>query len=147
MQVQLAKSTDELRSLVSEDLDVCFECGYSKPLQSIELSHKDEIVKALWLHYVFFSPHAELEQLKKGFRETLQMELLICLHSRLVFGFLVASSDFDVTSNYLLDSFVISYSDQGSNKRTAEEAIILNWSEYVSDCVGEPVSLSDIRSP
>ena len=92
------------------------ECGYSKPLQSIELSRKDEIVKTLWLHYVYFSPHAELEQLKKGFRETLQMESLICRHPLLVIGFLIASSDVDVTSNYMLDSFVNSYSDQGSNK-------------------------------
>ncbi len=142
IQIQQAKSTNELRSLVSGELDVRFECGYSKPLQSIDLLHKDEIIKALWLHYVFFSPHAELEQLKKGFRETLQMEVLICRHPHLVLGFLVASSDFDVTPDYLLDSFVIHYSDQGCNKRTAEEAVILHCNEYVSEC-GEPVSVSD----
>ena len=83
---------------------------------------------------MFFVNHAELEQLRKGLRETLQLELLVCLHPREVWSFLVASSDYEVSSEYLLDSFAILYSEQGCNKRTAEEAVILYWNDYITDC-------------
>lgn len=45
---------------------------------------------------------------------------------------------------FFLDSFAIIYSPQGSNKRTKEEAIILNWNKYVAECTGDPVSIADI---
>ena len=28
------------------------------------------------------------------------------------------------------------YSEYGSNKRTAEETIIVNWNDYVTECAG-----------
>ena len=39
---------------------------------------------------------------------------------------------------------MIMYSPNGSNKRTSEEAIILAWNEYIEDCNGDPISLSDV---
>ncbi len=54
------------------------------------------------------------------------------------------SKSFDVTADFLLDSFVINYSLQGSNLRTSEEAIILSWNDYVEESSGNQVSLSDI---
>ena len=123
--------------MMEEELDFRFQCGYLKPTYQIQLSDKDQIVKSVWLHYIFFLPHAELEQLRKGLRETLQLEMLICLHPQEVWSFFVASSDFEVTSGYLLDLFAVQYSDQGCNRRTAEEAVILHWNEYVTDCEGQ----------
>ena len=61
------------------------------------------------------------------------MELLICLHPDEVKS---VSSLFDVTPGFLLDSFVTHYSDNGTNKCTLEEAVILNWSEYVTESSG-----------
>lgn len=52
--------------------------GYLKPVYLLHLSDKDELIKAVWLRYMFFLPHAELEQLKKGLRGTLQLEPFIC---------------------------------------------------------------------
>ena len=91
------------------------DCGYSKPIHRMELPDKDAFIKTVWLHYIFFIPHAELSQLQKGFRETLQMELLLMLHPETIIGFLVPSSDFEVSSEYFLGSFAINYSPQGSN--------------------------------
>ena len=53
-------------------------------------SDADKIVKAIWLHYVYFIPHAKLEQLKRGLCETLQIEILMCLHPEEMHSFLVA---------------------------------------------------------
>ncbi len=133
-----------MKSIVDNQLSQRFECGYSKPTVQIGLSHKQEIIKALWLHHVFFSPHAEIAQLKKGFRETLQVESLVCSYPHIIWGFLVHSKSFDVTADFLLDSFVINYSLQGNNLRTSEEAIILSWNDYVEESSGNQVSLSDI---
>ena len=122
--------------MVDDELDFRFDCGYTKPTRLLQISDADKIVKAIWLHYVYFIPHAELEQLKRGLRETLQIEILMCLHPEEMHSFLVASSDFDITSDYLLDSFVIDYSESGSNKRTIEEAVILSWTDYIMECAG-----------
>ena len=83
-----------------------------------------------------FLPHVELIQLRKGLRETLQLEALISVYHKEVHGFLVASSSFEVTPDFLTDSFVIHYSEQGGKKRIKEEGIILDWCEYVTECAG-----------
>ena len=132
LQVQEAVTTNELKEL-DDELAFRFDCGYTKPTANIELSDREALVKAVWLHYVFFAPHAELEQLRKGLRDTLQVELLMCLHPREMHSFLVDSKDFDVTP-YFLDSFAVRYSDQGSNNRTSEEAVILHWTDYIMEC-------------
>ena len=72
------------------------------------------------------------------------MTTFICLHPHHAFTFLVASSDFDVTAEFLVDSFVILYSEYGSNNHTIEESIILNWSNYLANCKGNSVSIKDI---
>ena len=74
-----------------------------------------------------------VRQLWKGPQETLQLELLVCLHPS-SWSLLVASSDFEVSTEFFLDSFAICYSEQGCNKCTAEEAVILHWNDYVTDC-------------
>ena len=43
----------------------------------------------------------------------------------------------EVSTEFFLDSFAICYSEQGCNKRTAEEAVILHWNDYVTDCEGK----------
>ena len=68
----------------------------------MSLDDKSSFINAIWLHYTFFQPHAELQQLQKGFRDTLQMELLICLHSDDVRSHLLPSWMFDVTPAFLL---------------------------------------------
>ena len=78
-----------------------------------------------------------VRQLQKGPRETLQLELLVCLHPHEIWSLLVASSDFEVSTEFFLDSFEICYSEQGCNKCTAEEVVILHWNDYVTDCEGK----------
>lgn len=69
--VQSATSTEEFRSVVDKELGL-FECGYTKATGRLTLADKEQLIKALWLHHVFFLAHVELEQLQKGFRETLE---------------------------------------------------------------------------
>ncbi len=139
-----AKSTEEMRALIEKEMDFLFECGYTKPTRSVTINDKEKIIKAIWLHYVHFVPLAELQQFRKGFRDTLQMSRLIFRDPNGVHNFLVPTRLFEVTTEFFIDAFAVEYSHQGSNKRTSEEAVILHWNEYLSDCHGKPVSLSDV---
>lgn len=130
-------TTEQLRSLLSDNtFDFRFACGYTKPTHQIQLNDKEEFANSIWLHHVLFSPYAELEQLWKGFQETLQIQLLVCVHREAVRALLAYSALFNVTVVYLQDAFAIQYSDNGSNKRTQEEAIVFHWFEYISNCEG-----------
>ena len=135
-------TTERLQSLLYDktlNFDFRFDCGYSKPTHLIELKDKDEFVQAVWLHNVLFGPYAELEQLRKGFQETLQIQLLVCMHGQEVRA---PSTAFNVTVNYLQEAFAIHYSDSGSNKRTKEETIVFHWLEYITNCKGNISSTS-----
>lgn len=103
------------------------------PHAKISITDKEEFLRTVWLHYVFFAPHAELQQLSKGFRETLDVSTLCILHSKQMWGLLAASPAYEVTASQLIDSFLIKYSEQGSNKRTSEEAIMLHWADFLQD--------------
>ncbi len=130
-------NVEELRSFTDEHLELRFECGYQKPTSSLQISDKEEILKTVWLHFVYFLPLAELQQLRKGLRETLQLEILMVQYPDDMHSFLATSIAFDVDGGDLLDWFVASYSERGSNKRKSEEAVYLMWSNYVMDCSGQ----------
>ena len=138
-------STESLRSLVQTELDVRFDCGYMKPISQITLADKGNLINTFWLHHVFFIPHAELLQLRMGFIETLQMEHLVSLHPDEMLSLLIATPAFDVSPGYLQDTFIINFSEHGNNNRTAEEALVLNWNDYVTNCSeGNDVSLDKV---
>ena len=130
-------TTEQFQSLLSDNaFHFRFACGYTKPTHQIQLNDKEEFAHSIWLHHVLFRPCAELEQLWKGFQETLQIQLLVCVPGEEVRALLSYSTLFNVTLGYLQDAFAIQYSDNGSNKRTQEEAIEFHWFEYISNCEG-----------
>ena len=52
------------------------------------------------------------------------MDSLISVHTSVVLSLLVASKEFNVTPTYLVHNTIIHYS----------EAVILHWSDFISDC-------------
>ena len=58
---------------------------------------------------------------QKGLNQTLQFDILMCMHPNEVWGVLAASTVFDITPQYICDEVAVQYSDNGSNKRTKEE--------------------------
>ena len=108
------------------ELEYRFECGYNKALK---FSEKEDFIRTIWLHFVFYLSQSELEKFQNGFVETLGMDELIVLHPGIVWDCLIKTDCFNVTANFLLDSYVAIFSDVGSNNREAEEAIIVNWSK------------------
>ena len=61
------------------------------------------------------------------------MERLVCFYPDEIRALLVTLSLYDVKASFFHDHFVVQYSEQGSNGRTAE-AVMLNWVEDINDC-------------
>ena len=128
---------DELQSFFRDhSCEFLYTCGYTKATYQIKVKDVDQLIKCVWLHFVKFQPHVELEQLRRGLRNTLGMDALLTTHPECVWGMLVASDMFEITPDYLIESFVIIYSENGSNNRTKEEAVVFLLFDYISDCKG-----------
>ena len=100
--------------MLTPEFGFCYQCGYTKPATLMTPEDKDCIIRVVWLHHILYHPHAELEQLRKGFYSTLQMQHLIQLHAKEMWGLLIATSEFNVTPKFLCDAFAIQYSPNGS---------------------------------
>ena len=53
IQVESTSTSEELSSVLNGNDEILFRNGYSKPTASVSLSDKEEILKTVWLHYVF----------------------------------------------------------------------------------------------
>lgn len=49
-------------------VDLTIDAGYTKPLSSITLDDKGEIMRTLMLHFTLFRSKAVLDQLKEGLK-------------------------------------------------------------------------------
>ena len=63
LQVAELKTLELCTLLGNQEFNFRFGCGNAKPTNLIELKDASDIVHAVWLHYVLFLPHLELEQL------------------------------------------------------------------------------------
>ena len=54
-------------------------------------------------------------------------------YSKEMWALLASCGAYNATPQFLRDSFVIQYSDNGSNNRTYEEAVVYMWFEYITD--------------
>lgn len=134
MQIDKITDGEEFKEEIKrQDYDFRFNCGYNKSSTSMTIADKQEFITAIWLHYIFFMPQAELLQLRKGLLETLGVELIACKHAQHLYNMLVPTNAFDPTSKRLVDELVVDYSLECSNNRTAEEAIMLYWSDYICE--------------
>ena len=78
-----------------------------------------------------------LSQLPKGMREKLKMDSFAATYPKDLLLCLVSSTLFHVTPPFFLDTVIVKYSLPGSNNRTAEEAVILHWNDYILACAGK----------
>ena len=128
--------------MLTDEYGFRYQYGYAK---ASYIDDPDCIVRAVWLHYVLYHPHAELEQLRRGLYSTLQFKHLIQSHPKELWGLLATSTVFNVTPKFLCNEFAIQYSPNGSNSCTKEEALVLLFFEYITDCgKRQDVTVGDI---
>ena len=118
---------------MSEDaFELLIDCGYSKPLRNCVLDDKAEMLECAILHFTHYRIRAELDQLKQGLAKVGVLPA-IQRSPNLWKALLCADKSLEITSEYIRQLFVPSFSAVGSNARRLEEDIIYHWEEYLNE--------------
>ena len=111
-----------------------------KPHSKISLSDVPDIVRSVCMEFVVIRSTHEMAQFQEGM-DTLLVGSLIKLHHSLLKQLFTYSSH-QVTAQDLIYLLVPAYSSRGSNAREEEEAIMLNWNDYLQDLEGDRSALT-----
>lgn len=117
--------------LGSPDFEFRFACGVTQSTYGMKLEDSSTIISALCRHFTVYSAVAELDQFVQGL-QTLQFSSLMRKHPMLLRQVFKAPQQ-EVTADFIQDFFNVQYSPPGSNRRSVEENIIMNWINYVHD--------------
>ena len=129
MQISEAKSTEELSDLLGCDsYSFIRDVGYSKPQP--KYGDKEDIVHSIALHYVILSVKAELDQIVQGLNEG---DLLWISNEARKLENLFLYKSGSLTATQIEDLFPPTMSACGSNRRDAEEEILLHWNYFLKD--------------
>lgn len=118
--------------LSSDEYSFRFDAGVSMPSNSVKIEDKEKITICIAKHFLIYVCKGELDQLKSGMQHLGVLDLMF-RHSALLGPLLTVSGIPQLTSSVLLELFNVDWSPEGSNQREIEEAVILNWTEYVRE--------------
>ena len=116
----------------THELNFRYSCGTSQQIRT--LNDWDKLVSALCLHSCVLESLAELEQLHQGLT-TLNFASLLESHASVLRPIL--QNTLVITSSLIQDLYTVEYSEIGSNKRRAEEEIIMTWINFLIACEGK----------
>lgn len=102
---------------------------------TVTIADKHAIVNDLSIHCVVYYWKAALDQLKSGLG-TLGILQLMQKYPTLMKPLFLDSAQKAMKVSDVLDLFSVEWSPSGSNQREEEEAVILQWTEYVQEIEG-----------
>ena len=121
--------------------DFIFSCGITKV--SWQFGEKQSLVETLCKYLAIDKSMAALEQFKKGMA-TVSIYQKIQEHSKEFEDLFISGSESFGIEEFF-NSCNVNYSPRGSNKRSAEEATILVWEEFIDSSAEErKVPLKDL---
>ena len=135
MQICDAKDTTELCDLLMED-DARYigACGIFKPVFRVTTRDIPEITEAVCIEYLIMKSINELNQFQEGLN-ILGVSDLIKDHPASCHELFVHCSK-TVTPHDIDELFLPLFSPDSSNAREDEEALILNWKDYICETEG-----------
>ena len=110
------------------------DCGFLKPVSKVSLSDIPTILRSVCIEYVIIRSSHEMAQFMEGLN-VLQIGYLLKLYPYMLKQLFVYSSH-QVTAQDLSRLLRPVYSPPGSNAREEEEAVMLNWNDYLQDLEG-----------
>ena len=132
MQLKNATTSAELQQLLaSDDYDFCYDLGFGKPVTTIRLEDCDEMVSGMAKHYAILVVKAELDQLLAGLASTLGALDLIRRNASQMRSLFVYSGPSALSADDLFDMLKPKLSPIGANRREAEEAAVMLWSDFL----------------
>ena len=130
MQLQNVTSVEEMRTLLdSDEYDMRYSIGVGQPSCLLKFSDLDRIVQDFSIHFSIICVKAELDQLAEGLKTLGVLELLRSNPNAMRQLFI--HSEVPLTVDLMLDMFVSNLSPSGSNSREMEEAVVMNWVNYL----------------
>lgn len=132
----------QLQALLIEN-DVEFEflrdCGFLKQPHKISISDVDDIIQTVCTEFLLKRSAAEIQQFIDGLN-ALDIGRLIKSHPTQFKELFVYNSKV-VTPHDLDILFLPILSPSGSNAREREEAVVLNWKDYIYESEGKTVAM------
>ena len=136
MQIQNVTTVQELQELLVDDkFAFVVECGFLKPATSVVMGDIADLVHTVFLEYVILRSTQEIAQFRDGL-EALGIATLIQQHPLPLKKLFLHDHTENVTAQYLSDLLKPVFSPHGHNQREDEEAVILNWHDYLKDVEG-----------
>ena len=111
------------------------ECGFLKQAHKISLDDVSEITEIVCVEYLIHRNIAEIQQFMDGLN-VLGIATLLKSHPKR-FKEIFVHTPKVVTTHDLDKLFVPQFSPRGSNIREKEEAIVLNWKDYIYEAEGK----------
>lgn len=146
MQIIDATSTEELRALLDgDDFDFRFQAGCTMPSAALTIEDNLTLANSLALHYVIYSKKAALDQLVSGL-QSLGCLRLMRKHEDIIKPLFISSGRTQMKATEMINLFEVQWSEPMSNQRETEEAVILNWVEYVQEAEGTYVRGLEVLS-
>lgn len=116
---------------MEENYDFIVECGFIKPVMQVTMADIPTILSAVCKEYIILRSSHEIAQFLEGLN-TLGIASLIKAHPCSMKQLFVYNPT-PVSSQEVADLFVPVFSPRGSNAREEEEAVFMNWSDYIHD--------------
>ena len=111
------------------------ECGFLKPAATVATGDVPDIIRAVYLEYTVLRSSQEITQFIEGL-QTIGIATLIKRHPLVLKKLFVYDGTAKVTAQYLSELLVPILSPRGHNHREEEEAVVLNWRDYLQDIEG-----------
>lgn len=106
------------------------------PSSSVSLTDKENLLKAISMHFIVYSQKAELDDIKAGLGYVLGFGGLARQYPKLFKPLFVASGQVKLHARSFLQLCDIKYSPRGCNKREKEEEIMMNFNYYIQELEG-----------
>ena len=140
LQIKSASTNHDLQDLLLQDsFKFVFECGFMKPAAFVKLSDIPTITKQVCMDYVLVRSSLEMDQFCKGL-ETHNILHLIRTSKYAVKKLYVHDFQGSVTVQSLFELLTPEFSPRGSNIREEEEAVVMNWHDYLKDIEGNSLT-------
>ena len=135
LQIKSARTDSELQELLLQDsFGFVSECGYMKPIALVKLCDVSIIVKRVCMDYVLLRSSLEMEQFCQGL-ESHKILYLMRTSSAVVKKLFVYHPE-NISVQKIQELLIPEFSPRGCNMREEEEAVIMNWNDYLKDIEG-----------
>ena len=120
-----------------ELFDLRCMCGVTVPSTRLKFSDLSELIQNMCLHFVIYTAKSELDQLRDGLTTLGLLHIMESNYMQFLPSFLACHQE-ELTADKLIGLFKIDvWSPKGSNDREDEEAVIVNWENYVRTTKGK----------